>query len=181
VTDTDVIDARLIAAASRGDRESFARVYDRHAGTLLAVALRIVRERREAEDLVHDVFLEAWRVAKEYDPGRGTVRAWLTMRIRSRALDRLKSAGFSKRGTLDEARVASTAGADDAGLSADRDKVRRALAQLPDEQRQALELGFFEGLSSTEIAERMNVPVGTVKSRVAAALAKLRAAIGGAP
>ncbi len=171
-------DAELIRAAAAGDRTSFGRIYDRYAGTLLAVALRIVRERREAEDVVHDVFLEAWRAAKDYDVQRGTLRTWLTMRARSRALDRRKSAGFSRSEPLDESRMTARASSEDPSLSSDRQTVRRALAELPAEQRAALELGFFEGLSASEIAERIRVPIGTVKSRVAAALAKLRQHIG---
>src|SRR5258707_6137449 len=79
-----------------GDRAALASLYDRHSGVLLGLALRIVRERREAEDLLHDVFLEAWRTAKDFDPKRGRVRTWLAIRMRSRALDLQKSARVSR-------------------------------------------------------------------------------------
>jgi RNA polymerase sigma-70 factor (ECF subfamily) len=139
---------------------------------LLALGRRILGDRREAEDVLHDVFLEAWHKATDYDQERGTVRAWLLMRMRSRALDRRKAAAFARRV---EEPTQDALGQEDLTLTPDRERVRRALNELPLEQRQVLELGYFEGLSSSEIAARLHAPVGTVKSRVAAALAKLRA------
>lgn len=174
-------DVTLISGAAAGDRDCLAGLYDRYASALLAIGRRILGDRREAEDLLHDVFLEVWRQAGDYDEARGTVRAWLIMRMRSRALDRRKAAAFSKRADLPapEAIVDGAAErSEDPALGPDRDAVRRALAELPAEQRQVLELGYFEGLSSSEIAERVRAPIGTVKSRVAAALSKLRAVVG---
>ena len=156
------------------------RLYDRYASALLAIGRRILGDRREAEDLLHDVFIEVWRQAGDYNEARGSVRAWLLMRMRSRALDRRKSAAFSKRADLpapDAVVDVHGEGGEDPALGPDRQAVRRALEQLPAEQRQVLELGYFEGLSSSEIAERVRAPIGTVKSRVAAALSKLRAAV----
>src|ERR1041385_4317494 len=92
----DAEDAALVAAMAKGDRSALAALYERHAGVLLAIALKIVRERREAEDLLHDVLLEAWRAAKDFDPKRGRVRTWLAIRMRSRALDQQKSARVSR-------------------------------------------------------------------------------------
>ena len=171
-------DAELVAAIAGGDRKALAALYQRFAPSLMAVGQRILCERREAEDLLHDVFLEVWRQAAQFDPARGTVRAWLLMRMRSRSLDRRKSAGFSRVVSLEEQRDEARASGDDT-LAPDRNAVRKALADLPEEQRLVLELGYFEGLSSTEIATRLSVPVGTVKSRVAAGLAKLRIGLGG--
>ncbi len=173
-------DVTLIGGAAAGDRDCLAALYDRYAPALLAIGRRILGDRREAEDLLHDVFLEVWRQAGDYDESRGSVRAWLLMRMRSRALDRRKAAVFAKRADLpaaDADAVADAGGLEDPALAPDRDAVRRALAQLPAEQRQVLELGYFEGLSSSEIAERVRAPIGTVKSRVAAALSKLRQAV----
>src|SRR5215510_11625299 len=123
----DAEDEVLVAAMAAGDRAALATLYERHGSLLLGLALRIVRERREAEDLLHDVLLEAWRHAKEFDPKRGRVRTWLAIRMRSRALDLQKSA-----------RVSRNAG--DAGLEAmvderertspDHARVRDALAEL---------------------------------------------------
>jgi len=176
VPDSDAEDAALVAAMARGDRGALAKLYDRHAGVLLGLALRIVRERREAEDLLHDVMLEAWRAAKDFDPKRGRVRTWLAIRMRSRAIDLQKSA-----------RVSRNAG--DAGIEAivderertspDHVRVRDALAELGPDQRQVLELAYFEGLSCSEIAARIAIPVGTVKSRLAAGMQRLRERIGG--
>jgi RNA polymerase sigma-70 factor (ECF subfamily) len=172
-------DVTLISGAAAGDRECLAGLYDRYAPALLAIGRRILGDRREAEDLLHDVFIEVWRQAGDYDESRGSVRAWLLMRMRSRALDRRKAAAFSKRADLPApeaiaAAVGDSHSGEDPELGADRDAVRRALAELPADQRQVLELGYFEGLSSSEIAERVRAPIGTVKSRVAAALSKLR-------
>jgi RNA polymerase sigma-70 factor, ECF subfamily len=165
-------DAALVASIARGDREALATLYERHAGILLGLAMRIVRDRREAEDLLHDVFLEAWRSAKDFDPKRGRVRTWLAIRMRSRALDLQKSARVSRNAgdagleiLVDEAAM---------GTSPDHGRVRAALAELNPDQRQVLELAYFEGLSCTEIAARVAIPVGTVKSRVAAGLDRLR-------
>jgi RNA polymerase sigma-70 factor, ECF subfamily len=173
---TNEADAVLVRAVAGGDRESLARLYDRYGGSMMAVGLRILGERREAEDLLHDVFLEVWRQAADYDASRGTVRAWMLMRMRSRALDRRKSAGFQRVVSIEDRAVPEprTPPTEDPALEPDREAVRRALADLPPDQRVVLELGYFEGLSSSEIATRIAVPIGTVKSRVAAALAKLR-------
>jgi RNA polymerase sigma-70 factor (ECF subfamily) len=165
-------DGKLMNGLLAGDRDCLASLYDRHAAVLLALGRRILGDRREAEDLLHDVFLEAWQKATDYDERRGSVRAWLLMRMRSRALDRKKAAVFSRRADAPAEEMATS---EEAALTPDRDRLRRALGELPLEQRQVLELGYFEGLSSSEIAERLQAPIGTVKSRVAAALAKLRA------
>jgi RNA polymerase sigma-70 factor (ECF subfamily) len=175
-------DVSLVSGAAAGDRDCLAGLYDRYAPALLAIGRRILGDAREAEDLLHDVFIEVWRQAADYDEARGSVRAWLLMRMRSRALDRRKAAVFSRRADLPPGedlagRAADPHGGEDPALGPDRQAVRRALAALPAEQRQVLELGYFEGLSSSEIAERVRAPIGTVKSRVAAALSKLRAAV----
>jgi RNA polymerase sigma-70 factor (ECF subfamily) len=170
----DVEDESLVAAMAAGDRGALATLYERHSPLLLGLALRIVREKREAEDLLHDVFLEAWRSAKDFDPKRGRVRTWLAIRMRSRALDLQKSARVS-RNTGDGGLELLV---DDAeGSSPDHRRVRSALAELGQEQRRVLELAYFEGLSCTEIAERVAIPVGTVKSRIAAGLDRLRSGL----
>ena len=169
-------DAVLIEAVAAGDRDGLGRLYRRHAPALMAVGLRVLRTRREAEDVLHDVFLEVWRQAHDFDPRRGSVRTWMLMRMRSRALDRVKSAGYARVSSLDAEprQVASRAGDDDPAAAVDHARLRRALGTLPAEQRAVLELGYFEGLSSQEMADRLAVPVGTVKSRVKAGLDKLR-------
>jgi len=176
----DLEDARLISAMSQGDRSALATLYDRYSALLLAVATRILGERREAEDLVHDVLLEVWRQCADYDGSRGSVRAWMLVRLRSRALDRKKSVGATRVIAVDPEKLNEQREVlnEDPAFAPDRTAIRRALAALPEDQRTVLELGYFEGLSSSEIAARIDAPIGTVKSRVAAALAKLRAGLG---
>src|SRR3954470_9933958 len=140
----DAEDEMLVAAMAAGDRAALATLYERHASLLLGLALRIVREKREAEDLLHDVFLEAWRTAKDFDPKRGRVRTWLAIRMRSRALDLKKSARVS--------RNAGDAGLevvvdDRAQTSPDHARVRTALDGLGTDQKRVVELAYFEGLS----------------------------------
>ena len=170
----DADDEVLVVAMAAGDRAALATLYERHAPLLLGLALRIVRERREAEDLLHDVFLEAWRSAKDFDPKRGRVRTWLAIRMRSRALDLQKSARVSRNTgdagldlLVDDAEAASP----------DHRRVRSALAELGSDQRRVLELAYFEGLSCSEIAKRVEIPIGTVKSRLAAGLDRLRSGL----
>jgi RNA polymerase sigma-70 factor (ECF subfamily) len=174
---TDDDDVALVRAMAGGDRRALATLYDRHASYLLALALRILKSRGEAEDLLHDVFLEVWRSARDYDPGRGRVRTWLVIRMRSRALDVVKSARISRR-SGDEQVLERVVADADLTSSPDQARVRGALSALSPEQRAVLELAYFDGLSCSEMAERLDVPIGTVKSRVAAALTKLRHTLG---
>lgn len=176
---TDVSDAHLLVASSRGDVDALGLLYDRHAPTMLGVASRILRMRQDAEDLVHDVFVEAWQRAGDYDARRGSVRSWLLVRVRSRGIDRLRS--------LDAARRAAMIPPGPEGERSeprwdgpDRERARAALAALPEEQRRLVELGYYEGLSCAEMAQRVGIPIGTVKSRLAAAVAKLRQSLAAA-
>jgi RNA polymerase sigma-70 factor (ECF subfamily) len=172
-------DAALVASLAGGDRSALAQLYDRYSGLLLAVGVQRLGDRREAEEVLHDVFVEAWRAAGDYDEERGTVRAWLVTRMNSRSLDRRKSAAVSRRVPYDGARAERIGVADDPAGAVDCQRVQAALAALPLEQRQVVELAYFAGLSSSEIAERAEMPVGTVKSRTAAALGRLRAQLVG--
>src|SRR3954454_4434645 len=157
----DAEDEALVAAMAAGDRGALATLYERHAPLLLSLALRIVREKREAEDLLHDVFLEVWRSARDFDPKRGRVRTWLAIRMRSRALDLQKSARVSRNtGDAGLELLVDEGGA----ASPDHGRVRRALAELGTDQCRLLALAYFEGLSCTEIVGRVAIPVGTVKS-----------------
>jgi RNA polymerase sigma-70 factor (ECF subfamily) len=171
-------DIQLVRGAARGDAQALAGLYDRYAPLMLAVGQRILGNAREAEDLLHDVFLEVWRHAGDYDRGRGSVRAWLLMRMRSRALDRKRAQNRSRVVLFEDGQIPeSQAGGDDPSLAPDHAVVRKALAALPEDQRMVLELGYFEGLTSSEIAAKIEIPIGTVKSRVARGLAQLREAV----
>ena len=168
---TDVEVMREVAA---GGREALAELYDRFAPRMLAVGQRLLGSRREAEDLVHDVFLEAWRRAGAYDSTRASVSTWLLLRVRSRALDRLRA--VKKGRTLErDAAVFVSSNVPDAPTVRDGRAVRDILTELPIDQRAVLELGFFAGYSYAEIATRLAIPVGTVKSRMARALERMRA------
>jgi len=176
-------DAELVAALAHGDRRALAALYDKYSTFLMSLALRVVRDRREAEDLLHDVFLEAWKSAVDYDPTRGRVRTWLAIRMRSRALDRQKSARVSRQASGPEGEAVLERQTADVAVDAgpDQQRVRRALVGLSPDQRQVIELAYFEGLSCSEIASAIRVPIGTVKSRMAAALTRLRNALNALP
>jgi RNA polymerase sigma-70 factor (ECF subfamily) len=164
---------------ARGEATALGVLYDRYAPILLALAERIVGRGSEAEDLVQEVFLEAWRKSASYDPTRASVKTWLLLRARSRCLDHKKSARVSRRAQgSDTAWLEELADPEGApSLAPDRAKIREVLMGLPAEQRAVLLLGYFEGLSSSEMAEQLGIPIGTVKSRAAAALAALRASL----
>jgi RNA polymerase sigma-70 factor (ECF subfamily) len=157
-----------------GDREALGALYDLHAPVLLGLARRMLGTPAAAEDLLHDVFLEVWQHAAEYTPARGSVRAWLIVRARSRALDRLGRQGRESK-VVERISNESPAGvAPGVAVAIDGAQVRRLLTGLEGELRAVLELAYFEGLSSSEMAERLRIPVGTVKSRMARALGALR-------
>ena len=168
-------DGDAVVAMARGDTRGLADLYTRYAPVMLATARRILGDPRSAEDLVHDVFLEAWRQAHTYDPARGSVRTWLLVRLRSRALDRCRAAVLRRTiSTVPDA----PAELDDPAELSDHRTLRAVLHDLPHEQRLVLEHAYFAGLSATEIAGVLHIPVGTVKSRLGAGLKKLRSALG---
>jgi len=173
-------DAGLIAAVSAGDETALAELYDRHASALLGVALRVLRNRSDAEDLVHDVFVEAWQRAADYDPGRGSVRSWLLVRVRSRGVDRLRSLEAARRHGMLPAPEAPAPEPSVAPLwdGPDHARARSALDELPEAQRTLVELAYFEGMTCSEMATHCGIPIGTVKSRLSAAMARLRKTIG---
>jgi RNA polymerase sigma-70 factor (ECF subfamily) len=168
-------DTELVLRMTRGDRAALGELYERHAGRVLAVLLKILGDRSEAEDVLHDVFVEAWRRAGAYSRERGTVSAWLVLRARSRAIDRRRSAPRARSVSLEGAELPERRDpAADPGRIHDQKRLGDAFAGLSVEEQEVILLGYFEGLSSTEIAERIGKPVGTVKSRTRSALEKLR-------
>jgi len=179
------ITSDLLARVADGDEAAFTLLYDRSVPLLFTLALRSLGDRDEAADLLQDVYQEVWRKALRYDPARGTPMAWLITLTRSRAIDRLRaraSRGFG---------VTTSIGESGAGELPDeratplevragrelRESVAKALADLPDGQQEALELAYYEGLSHSEIAARLNVPLGTVKTRIKLGMNKLRTAL----
>lgn len=172
--DADIDVLRRVAG---GDKEALAQLYDRHSGVMLALGVRIVGVRRDAEDILHDVFIEAWRHAGDYDPRRGSVKTWLLLRMRSRCLDRVRSHAFSRTDALcTEPMRSGQSERMERGI--DGARARSLLESLPAGQREVLELGYLQGLSFSEIADALGIPVGTVKSRVSAAMLKLREDLG---
>ena len=182
-----VLDAQHVREMAGGNESSLAAVYDRHSGIVYSLALRISGEEGEAEDVVQEVFTQAWRQAGAYDARRGTVVAWLLVMTRARAIDRLRA----KKVRPDRSAVVhdvpleqfAAPGEDPVNhLAAEEDaaRVRRALQELPLLQRVAIELAFYEGLTQSEIAERLEQPLGTVKTRIRVGLLRLRDALGGA-
>ncbi len=170
-------DLALVRELARGDQRALATLYDRYAGVLNQLGRRILRESQEAEDVVHEVFMDLWQRAGDYDPERGTVRTWVMLRMRSRCLDRVRSARVSRSVSLRPEELEALFKAPDEPGTPDGTRLRALLADLPPAHLEVLALGYFEGLSCTEIAERLAIPVGTVKSRVAGALGKLRLSV----
>jgi RNA polymerase sigma-70 factor, ECF subfamily len=172
-------DNALAAALARGDRTALGRLYDRHAGVLLALGFRILGDRGRAEDVLHDVFLEAWNHAADFDPARGSMRAWLATRMRSRALDR-RIAVLRQQRLAEEANQHSDAtqtsaeGGPDATVALDGGRIHTVMSGLPPELAAVIDLAYFQGMSSSEVARRLAIPIGTVKSRMARALSLLR-------
>jgi RNA polymerase sigma-70 factor (ECF subfamily) len=174
-------DSDLLHAVARGDEAALAACYDRYRLILFGLIIRILHDRQEAEDVLQEVFLQVWRRAGDFDEARGRAFTWLVTIARSRALDRLRSAGSRARlgeqaaqMPRDEVRDAEL----DAVESEARTTVRSALAELPEEQRKALFLAYFEGLTQTEIAARLGDPLGTVKTRMRSGMMKLRELLG---
>lgn len=170
-------DATLMAGLSSGDEGALAAIYDRHAPRALAVARRVLPDADDAQDVVQEVFVALWREPSRYDAGRGGLAAWLARWTHNRAIDRRRSAAARERAAErageSQARFAQAPGRPDSGLAG-------AIDQLPPEQREPLELAYYEGLTQSEIAERLGAPLGTVKSRLRLALDRLRVAYRGA-
>lgn len=165
-------DAELLGLVARLERDALGQLYQRHGAAVRAAARRITQDPGEAEDLVHDVFLEIWDRAADYEPTRGSVRTWLLLRARSRSLDRRRHLHRrAGEGPPPDTQQAVPPSAEELTL-------RDAVTRLPAPLRELLELGYYAGMSSTEMADALAIPVGTVKSRVARALAELRTALG---
>ncbi|HEV7922348.1 MAG TPA: sigma-70 family RNA polymerase sigma factor [Thermoanaerobaculia bacterium] len=181
MTDT-VPPPALLPAVARGDIASFEALFDRYSGTLYALLLRILGNPEDAQEVLQETFVKVWTNAKMFDAVRGSEVAWLISIARSRGIDKLRSRRIRVDRENDAGReisihssfVEKTTGADEAIRSEERIAVRGALAELPEAQRVALELAYFEGLSQSEIAERLGEPLGTVKTRMQLGMKKLR-------
>jgi len=180
VTNTGIADAELVRRMSEGDERALGALYDRWVNVVHSIVLHVVGDAGEAEDVVEDVFWQAWRQAARYEPARAGVSTWLLTIARTRALDRLRALRRQREETvpLSPAADGVASGANTpagvAELSERAALVSAALRELPSEQREALELAYYGGLSQTEIAERTGQPLGTVKTRIRLAMQKLR-------
>jgi len=181
---TATSDEALLARMAAHDQAALSCLYDRYRGVLFALALRILRDRAEAEEVMADVFLQAWRGARDFDRMRGSVPAWLVTLCRSRAIDRLRARGRREAAMTalarEEAGRAGGASGEEhdperhAEVALRRGRIRAALAALAPRQREAIALAYYGGLSHTEIAARIAEPLGTVKTWIRQGLMTLK-------
>jgi RNA polymerase sigma-70 factor, ECF subfamily len=178
-------DREMLALVAREDQQAFSRLYDRLSGPLYSVALRMLGDAAEAQDALQDVFLQLWRRAGSYDVDQSSVFSWAILMTRSRVIDRLRARGRRLRvvssSTDDDASKVAMAHAstiESAADTADRNeeavRVRSSLSKLPAEQREAIEMAFFNDLTHHEIAAALGQPLGTIKARIRRGLLKLR-------
>jgi RNA polymerase sigma-70 factor (ECF subfamily) len=178
-------DHAALERMARGDHEALAELYDRHGRLVFSLALRILRDQSDAEDIVQDVFSQAWRQAARYESSRGNVIAWLLNLTRSRAIDRLRGrrarpdATAGDPATLDLPDLSQPVD-EQLALSNQAARIRAAVDELSVLQRVAIELAFYEGLTHVEIADRLELPLGTVKTRIRQGLLKLKERLAGA-
>lgn len=175
-------DADLVARIAAGDEAALSELFGRYAPILLALARRVLGSTADAEEVLQEVFVHAWNKADSYDRERSSVSTWLALITRSRAIDRLRSRRVADR-VVDSARQEAPAAYESPRASAAvlvrerRARIATALGELPSEQRQVIELAYFQGLTQSEIARQEDIPLGTVKTRTLLAMRKLRQAL----
>jgi RNA polymerase sigma-70 factor (ECF subfamily) len=177
-----ISDAELFSRIAKLQVDALSALYDRYAGQLYGLACKILKDNTQAEDVLQELFVFIWENADKFDRKRGASLAWLTVLCRNRCIDKLRSNTSKVRRTTPIAEVSikniATDDADDPWQSAayneTRNKVRDALRRLPAEQRETILLAYFEGLSQSEIAERLKIPHGTIKTRIRLGMQKLR-------
>ena len=172
----DAADSDLIALVARGDGPALMTLYDRYSRPAFGLAFRVLGDAATAEEVVQDAFVALWRNARSFDTGRGGVKTWLMTIVHNRSIDRLRAA--RSRASTVELETADYAGVasdpwDDVTDRLDGEGVRAAVAELPEDQRTAIELAYFGGLTHQEIAARIDAPLGTVKGRLRLGLRKL--------
>ncbi|HET7127665.1 MAG TPA: sigma-70 family RNA polymerase sigma factor [Gaiellaceae bacterium] len=172
-------DDAVLALLARSDDSALGELYDRYGGPAYRLALRILRDATLAQDAVQDAFLTAWRTAPSFDPRRGGVSSWLMTLVHRRAVDVVRREDRRRALPLDDAPVAAGDATDETAETRElRRSVQAALEKVTPLEREALALAYYGGLSQSEIAEKLGVPLGTVKSRMFAGLARLRDVLG---
>jgi RNA polymerase sigma factor (sigma-70 family) len=170
-------DEALVALVARGDESALAELYDRCGRMAYGLAFRIVRDDRLAEDAVQEAFMSVWHTAAAFRAERAKASTWILTLVHRRAVDLVRREERRRADPLDDAArdAAWSASAEDsAWLGFERERVQTALRELPDNQREALELAYYGGYSQSELAERLGVPLGTIKSRMFAGLTRMR-------
>ena len=172
----------LIRQVANQDRDAFSQLYDRFSSLVFTLAMRMLRARSDAEDLLQEVFVQVWRQAQSYSVQRGSPEAWIVNIARSRAIDKIRSIRRMEKSfvlTDDPARAESSDNVESSAADSEaRMAMNSALANLPDTQRKVLELAYFDGLTQTEIANRLAEPLGTVKTRMRSGIQRLRDMLG---
>ena len=175
-------DEALVALVARGDEAALGELYDRVSRVAYGLALRVLRDERHAEDAVQEAFLQVWRSAASFRADRAKASTWIMTLVHRRAVDLVRREERRHTEPLDDDTPvgAGTELTDEAAwLRFERERVQTALKQLPDVQREALELAYYGGYSQSELAERLGVPLGTIKSRMFSGLARLRELLDG--
>jgi len=177
-------DIALVDCMAAGDREALAHLYDRYSSSLLGLAIQILRDREEAEEILQEVLMQAWQQAERYDSRRASVRTWLALMTRSRAIDRRRVNSTRARTVVNVKRSGTlrteveAEGGKNIWLGQLRDRLREELAKIPDAQRQIIEMLYFGGLTQLQVSQQIDVPLGTVKTRTLLGMQKLRRALG---
>jgi RNA polymerase sigma-70 factor (ECF subfamily) len=168
-------DEALVAFLVRGDDVALGELYDRYGRVAYGLALRILRDEALAEDAVQEAFLAVWRSAGRFLPERGKASTWILTLVHRRAVDLVRREGRRRGDPLERAPETSAESTEEAAwLHFERERIQAALRQLPDQQREALELAYYCGFTQSELAERLGQPLGTIKSRMFTGLSRLR-------
>ncbi len=175
----DQSDWSLLARVVQKDESALAALYDRYSGLVYAEASRILRDKGAAEEILQDIFYQVWRTAEKFDPDRGSLPGWLMVVTRNRAISKLRRRSTSGDDELNENAVSCSFNLETvASQNQLLGRVRGAMSNLPEGQREAIELAYFEGMTHSEIATKTGEPLGTVKTRIRSALEVLRRAVG---
>ena len=177
---SDVSDAQLVTAVARYSEVALAEVYRRHGGAVYGLARRVLNNESEAQDVTQEVFLRLWNQPDRFDPGRGSLRAFLLAQSHARAVDAIRSLNARRAREAKDAQRTASAEYDvshEAWDLALADKVSGALADLPKDERRAIELAYFDGRTYVEVAELLDAPEGTIKSRIRNGMRRMRATL----